>query len=147
MLWLCTETFFKKHKSIWHIYTELKHTVEGFYRTRTLPAFVVGLQSLSIVEPSAISWASLKWWRNDLQVWKSVTLRLICIKKKFATGKNILCQCYKRNAFQKRCWILIEIHVSKWSYEFNGKNDMIRFWFRYSVILIQDWAFNTWIRI
>lgn len=32
--------------------------MEGFYRTRTLPAFVVGLQSLSIVEPSAISWAS-----------------------------------------------------------------------------------------
>lgn len=30
-------------------------SVEDFYRTRTLPAFVVGLQSLSIVEPSAIS--------------------------------------------------------------------------------------------
>lgn len=64
------------------------------------------------------------------------------LKKSLLQEKNILCQCYKRNAFQKRRWILIEIHVSK-SYEFNGKNDMIRFWFRYSVILIQDWAFNT----
>lgn len=51
------------------------------------------------------------------------------LKKSLLQEKNILCQCYKRNAFQKRRWILIEIHVSKWSYEFNGKNDMIRFGF------------------
>lgn len=35
------------------------------------------------------------------------------IKKSLLQEKNILCQCYKRNAFQKRRWILIEIHVSK----------------------------------